>query len=67
MFYRIRKLIGKPIIKVLLVDDDDEDYLFLKKALQYQVFKTTLQVITTSENVLERLMIKNFNCLMLYF
>ena len=55
MTYQIRKIIEKPLLKVLLVDDDNDDYLFFKKVLDYQVFKTSLQLIINGEDLLEKL------------
>ena len=55
MPFQIRNIIDKPLIKVFLVDDDQDDYLFFKKALQFQVFKTTLQKITCGEDLMDEL------------
>lgn len=55
MTYQIRKIIEKPLIKVLLVDDDNDDYLLFKKILDYQVFKTSLQLVINGDNFMAKL------------
>ena len=39
----------------MFVDDDNDDYLFFKKILDYQVFKTSLQLILNGEHLMEKL------------
>lgn len=42
-------------INVLLVDDDGDDFLFFKKALDYQVFNTTFNRVANGDKLAELL------------
>ncbi len=51
--------IAPPIVNVLLVDDDRDDYLIFKSALEHQVFRTHLERVSSGDGLFELLADQN--------
>lgn len=48
-------------IKIILVDDDEDDYVFFKQILDFQTFNTTLHRVSNGDELMERLRYKTEN------